>query len=175
MARNPPLTHLYLAGNHLDDNDAVTIARALKQNTNLRRLHLVQNDITETGRVELRNTIYDSTSLNAVANSNHRCNIEEIDGVDVSNNRHANLKVNRGRKIYSLLSSRHREGTNVRHLDSEFSEDSFKLVPKALECANTYAGYVDPSASAVHPLSIMYEIMRSWKMPALYENNGVAR
>ena len=80
--------------------------------------------------------------------------------------------MNRGRNIYRLLDSRHRKGTNVQHLDAEFDDDSLKLVPKVLECVNVYAGYIDPSAPAVHPLSVMYEILRSWKMPALYENNG---
>ena len=158
--------------NHLDDNDAVTIARALKQNTNLRRLHLGQNDITETGCVALRNTIYDSTSLNAVAASNHTCCIEGID-LDGINRYVDSPEVNRGRKIYSLLSSRNREGNNVYHLDAEFEDDSLKLVPKVLESVNIYARH-SYRADTVPPLSIMYEILRSWKMPNLYENNGAS-
>jgi hypothetical protein len=84
--------------------------------------------------------------------------------------------VNRGRKIYSLISSRNREGTNVHHLDAEIDEDSLKLVPRVLKCVNIYAGYSaeDVVEGYVHPLSNMYEILRSWKMPTLYENNGTA-
>ena len=77
--------------------------------------------------------------------------------------------MNRGRKIYRLLDSRHWEGTNVQHLDAEFGDESLKLVPKVLEAVNVYAEYGDED---VHPLSLMYEIMRSWKMPSLYEHNG---
>ena len=47
----------------------------------------------------------------------------------VGDNMFDDSKVNRGRKIYKLLSSRKREGMNVHHLDSEFENDSsFKLV-----------------------------------------------
>jgi hypothetical protein len=172
LAGNPPLTHLHLAKNHLDDSDAILIARALKRNTNLEQLVLAQNDITDTGRDALRKVIFDSTSLNALAASNHSCQIWGIDLDDVSNNRRDHTSVvNRGRKIYSLLSSRHWEGTNVHHLDAEFEDDSLKLVSNILECVHIYAEDASPDfTDAVCPLSIMYEILRSWKMPTLYEN-----
>jgi hypothetical protein len=112
--------------------------------------------------------------VNAVAASNHSCSIGGLDFGNIPlNGREDSHKVNRGRKIFSLLSSRNREGTNARHLDAEFDDDSLKAVLKVLECVHSYAeyGFVP---TAVHPLSIMYEILRSWKMPALYENNGVA-
>ena len=169
-----PILWARASKNHLDDNDAILVARALKRNTNLRRLRLGQNDITVIGRDALRNAVYDCTSLNAVAASNHTCNIEGLDFGNAPISYINSPEVNRGRKIYSLLSSRNRVGTNVRHLDAEFEDDSLKLVPKVLESVHICAGYVDPSASAVHPLSIMYEILRSWKMPALYENNGAS-
>ena len=66
LATNPPLNRLVLTNNHLDDNDAVLIARSLKRNTNLRRLGLGHNGITDIGRDALSSTIFDSTSLNAV-------------------------------------------------------------------------------------------------------------
>ena len=93
-----------------------------------------------------------------------------VDGI----NQYEDSKANRERKIYSLLSARNREGVNVQHLDAEFEdEESLKLVPKVLESAHMYARYASSSdAMLVHPLSVMYEILRSWKMPILYENNG---
>jgi hypothetical protein len=169
LAANFPLTNLYLAKNHLDDTDTIMIARALKRNTNLQHLRLAQNSITGIGRNALRDVIFDSTSLNAVADSNHSCHVEDLDGI--TNIVNTSPQVNRGRKIYSLLSSRNREG-NVRHLDSEFEDDdSLKLVPKVLESVHVYAGYRPPATDYVHPLEIMYEILLSWKMPTLYENN----
>ena len=166
LATNPPLEKLQLASNHLDDNDAKLIARALKRNTNLRRLYLGQNDITGIGRDALRHAVFDSTSLNTVAASNHTCFIEGIDFDHI--NEEEEPKVNRGRKIFSLLSSRNREGVNVHHLDAEFDDDSLKLVPKVLESVSIYAIY--GKTDDVYPLSITYEILRSWKMPILYEN-----
>jgi Ran GTPase-activating protein (RanGAP) involved in mRNA processing and transport len=79
LATNPPLEVLLLANKHLDDNDATLIARALKRNTNLQRLRLDENDITDVGRDALRNAIFDSTSLNSLADSNHTCYIDGID------------------------------------------------------------------------------------------------
>jgi hypothetical protein len=172
LATNSPLCNLFLANNHLDDSDAVMIARALGRNTNLRCIRLGQNDIADIGRDALRNAIYDSTSLNTVADSNHSCYIEGID-LDGINRYAISPEENKGRKIYSLLSSRNREGTNVYHLGSEFDDESLKLVPKVLESVHMYARHA-PSSNAVHPLSIMYEVLRSWKMPTLYENNGAA-
>lgn len=127
LATNPPLEVLRLANNQLYDNDAILIARALKRNTNLRRFYLGQNNFTDLGCDALRNAIFDSTSLNAVAASNHSC---KIDGVDLDedsipfNLTDVSAGKNRGRKIYRLLSSRHREGINVRHLDAEFDDAS---------------------------------------------------
>ena len=178
LATNPPLEVLRLTNNHLDDNDAVMIARALKQNTNLLRFCLGQNDITDVGRDALRNAIFDSTSLNAVAASNHSCSIDGFDLDNISNNPSRKSKINRGRKIYSVLSSRNREGTNVRHLDAEFEDDDLKFVPKVLESVHNHIRLAKsstyPTDSAVQPLSIMYGILRSWKMPTLYENNGAS-
>ena len=107
LVTNPPLEILSMANNHLGDNDAVLIASALKRNTNLRNLHLGRNDITDVGRDALRSAVFDSRSLNAVSDSNHSCCIDGLDLSDISNNRRVDSpEVNRGRKIYSLLSSR---------------------------------------------------------------------
>ena len=173
LATNPPLKELRLARNHLDDNDAILIGRAMKRNTNLRDLRLNQNDITDVGRDALRNAMFDSTSLNTVADSNHSCSIKGLDFGDIFNNQYEESKSNRATKIYSLISSRNREGTNVQHLNAEFEDESLKLVPKVLEAVNVYDEGGDEGD--VLPLSIMYEVLRSWKMPTLYENNGLAR
>ena len=178
IARNPPLQKLFFSDNNLNDGDAVLIARALKQNSNLEVLNLYDNNFTEVGVKALREAAYDSTSLNSVADSNHTCRVEGVDfgGIpsnpyDRENSGHA-----RAQKLYHLLSSRNREGTNVRHLNSEFGgedddkEDTLALVPKVLECVYRYSH--ERVNSSVPPLSIMYEILRSWKMPELYDGRG---
>ena len=176
LAANPTLKELFLAGNHLDDNDALLISHALRRNTNLQRLRLGRNDITYIGREALLNAIYDSTSLNSVSDCNHSCFIECIGLFDIPNNdNNRGSKVNRARKIYHLLSKRNREGSNVQHLNSEFEDeddDSLALVPRVLESVYRYSRNRQ-GRHPVHPLSIMYEILRSWEMPALYENCGM--
>ena len=84
------------------------------------------------------------------------------------------------RKIYHLLSERNKEGSNVHYLNSEFDDDdeeggvSIKLVPRVLECVRDYhCALLDDyrkKYNPVPPLSIMFEILRSWKVPELYEH-----
>ena len=59
----------------------------------------------------------------------------------------------RNAKIYQLLSKRNKEGSNVRHFESEFEIDdeeeaSLKLAPKVLECIHSYP---KPPQLTVHP------------------------
>ena len=184
LATNPPLKKLYLAGNHLDDDDAILIARALKRNYSLQHLHLGDNDLTEEGENALSNALYDSTSLNSMVDCNHSCKISGIAiPVNVSVN-HPGItpKCNRAFKIYHLLALRNREGSNVEHLNLEFGNDddeSLALVPNVLASVQQYYHSAmfarHDYSNQVHPLSIMYEILRSWKMPALYENCGMPK
>ena len=82
----------------------------------------------------------------------------------------------RGAKIYRLLDERNEDGNNIKHLNLEFNSDdekkdsSLKLVPKVLECVQKYYDCTTASQGYVPPLSIIYEIMRGWKMPELYES-----
>ena len=69
-------------------------------------------------------------------------------------------------KIYSILSDRNREESNVHHLDLEFGDDSVKFVPKVMGSVQKYSEL--RRDEHVPPFSIMFEILRSWKMPELY-------
>ena len=175
IARNPPLKELCLESTNLNDEDVVLIARALKHNSNLSDLYLGGNNITEIGFTALRNAVYDPTSLNTVSDSNHTCYISNVDfGDNALQNFSPSNTNNRARKMYYLLSLRNREGSNVNHLNLEFGdenddEDSIKLVPKVLDSVIHYSHEQEGNAAWVPPLSIMFEVMRSWKMPELYE------
>ena len=117
--------------------------------------------------------MYDPTSLNSIADCNHTCRIEGIDFDSVLGNRPETTPLdNRRRKLYHLISLRNREGSNVRHLNSEFGDEdedeiTLKLVPRVLERVHHYSNGYRPSCWT--PLSITYEILRGWKMPELYE------
>ena len=183
---NPPLKYLHLSGNKLNDEDVILIARALKQNTNLRSLHLYRNDFTDIGKEALFKAAYDTTSLNSVYNCNHSCQIKMEDGPPVGEGLPSfckngdeklpytsiflNPKSIRSRKMHYILTSRHKEGSNVQHLNKEFmdEEDSLKLAPKVLEAVYKHSN--KKRDRRIPPLSIMYEILRGWKMPELYGN-----
>jgi len=186
IASNPSLKNLFLAGNKLNDNDATLIASALKGNTNLERLRLDLNDLTDIGKDALSKAVYDPTSLNSVSGCNHTCNFE-LDGIDkgwppfCNNTGPSNPRSRRSMKIHYVLSLRHREGSNVKYLNAEFDiedgeDDSLKLAPNVLESVHKYYQYHDIDQfrpkELLSPLSIMYEVLRGWKMPELYEKRS---
>jgi len=182
IARNPPLRTLLLSDNKLNDEDATFIARALKQNTNLKNIYLYGNDITNIGKEALSKAMYDPTSLNTVYDCNHTCQIvlDVIVRKDLPdwcrNAGYTDPKTIRCMKMHYILSLRHREGSNVQHLNTEFDEDedgddtslSLKIVPKVLEAVSKHSK--NEHHDCRPPLSIMYEILRGWKMPELYGN-----
>ena len=145
--------------------------------------NLYGNDITNIGKEALSKAMYDPTSLNTVYDCNHTCQIV-LDGFvrkDLPNwCRNAggwNPKTIRCMKMHYILSLRHRERSNVQHLNTEFKDDddeddSLKLVPNVLEAvyknSHNRSSRCDPIL--IRPLTIMYEILRGWKMPELYGN-----
>jgi Ran GTPase-activating protein (RanGAP) involved in mRNA processing and transport len=71
LESDPPIEYLSLAHNRLNDDDAIILSRALKTNMNLSYLHLRSNDFTSTGVKALLTCVFDSSSLNAISESNH--------------------------------------------------------------------------------------------------------
>ena len=183
IACNPPLEYLFLSGNKLNDDDAILFANALKQNNHLKYIHLNDNSITGIGKEALSKAVYDPTSLNSMSDCNHKCSIYIDGGINVpigcgnDSKKLSSSILKRGAKIYQLLSQRNKEGINVKHLKSEFDgedeeDDSLKLVPKVLECVHKYHDCALTSEGFICPLSIIYEIIRGWKMPELYEKQS---
>jgi len=184
IASNPPLISLFLSHNRLNDNDATLIAQALKQNTNLERIHLNNNCFTSNGTEAISKAVYDPTSLNSVFECNHICQID-LDGIfwdlplACKNTDPKNSKTKRSMKMHYILSERNKEGSNVQHLNTEFDEDedSLKLAPKVLESIQLGKSeviyknlpYNYSYGRFVPPMSIMYEVLRGWKMPELFE------
>ncbi|EJK58933.1 hypothetical protein THAOC_20904, partial [Thalassiosira oceanica] len=123
LATNTQLEELWIHDNKLNDRDAELIAQALKQNTNLQRLDLDGNNITSAGFENIRTAIYDPSSLNAMESCNHTCwvdCVEENDPNYVGGNEDGMTpEQRRRRKLYELLSARHEEGSNARHLNTE--------------------------------------------------------
>ena len=184
LKRNPMLKTLFLDGNELDDNDTIAIAGALKHNTNLCNLSMLKNrKMTGAGWAALRKAEYDGTSLNSAAESNHTCYItypsgeDEIQGLDTSEmngNSEYNFAPNHVRqmKVYSVLSSRNRQCSNVGHFD----DIPVEFLPNMLSTIQQYSEYhrenseMSQGTSDVNPLSLVYEVCRYWdKSLAVYE------
>ena len=183
LTTNPCLEWLGLDGNHLDDIDAIFIATSLKFNTNLKFLSLMQNSITDSGGVALKKAVCDSSSLHAAAASNHICEVvfdindgsiylDDHEIVILNHHGHPGGSVgHRGGKLYSIVSSRNRECSNVQHLDDGFPPEA---IPNLLGSIQIYAqhfqgDFSNQGVDPIRPLSIVYEIMRGWKIPLLYE------
>jgi len=177
LTTNPILENLSLEGNQLDDQDAIGISNAMKQNNHLCFLKLTDNNITKVGWMALREAEFDNTSLNAAADSNHMCNmkyppdgselIEGLDIIEMNGDRNHTLAFNaevvRQKKIYSVLSSRNRDNSNVGH----FEDIQVKLLPNMVHSIQKYSNYyqdddISQAMGHVQPLSIVYEICRNW-------------
>ena len=193
LATNPRLEKLNLHENHLNDSDAELIANVFRSNTTLGYLDLSDNNITNAGVEALRLGIYDDSSLNAVADSNHFCSVilgwdyHDIDldwiALDYWNS-HEEEQVNRGRKIYYLLSLRNKTMCNTQHfgdIDVKILPDMLAAVQKYFHTLKSHNEYTRRSyfllslakkLDDVKPLSIVYEAMRKWdKAFPLYSAN----
>ena len=175
LSTNPQIKTLGMSGNELSDRDAELIAQALKQNTNLHYLFVDINNITSAGFKKMSKVLYDPSSLNAIEACNHTCyvNCLERNGDYAGGNDYSMTpQQRRRRKLYKLLSTRHAEGSNAHHLNAELGEGPFvaKLVPRVLERIQQCSD--DQSTDTPTPLSLIFELMKSWKMPELYERRG---
>ena len=180
LATNPSLIRLDLGGNRLDDEDALHIGLALQSNTNLRYLNLEYNSLAGKGKrvayyqavfgLDLSNLseldLIMTANLNTVSEANHKCRIVGLRSgpKDFMNDDDESESWNRGKKLFFLLVLRHRKGHNITQLESEFSGDDVGLVPRALACINVYSGEYYTSC-----LSIIFELVRNWKMPEMYQ------
>jgi len=187
---NHVLKNLVLKSNQLDDNDAMAVASALKHNKNLRELNISSNNLTNLGWEALSRAVFDKTSLNTAFDSNHTCHIDFPDGneiIDIIKNSNGKKLWRpsklRQKKVYSILSARNRNCSNVDHFDEGMPVE---LLPDMLRSIQKYAGYHNADSNSlpdntylsppprgtqdVKPLSVMFEILQRWdKSLAVFE------
>ena len=177
LANNPILENLHIEDNHLNDNDAIAIASALKHNTKLLCLDIGGNDFTAVGWEALSKAVFDKTSLNSAADSNHNCTIDfpeeddKYDEVKLMNGSHPDSDYTfveyfvRRKKIYNVLSARNKSRSNVEH----FEDVPFELFPDMVVSIEEYSDYhieddtPDQDDNDVNPLSIVNEMCRYWE------------
>ena len=61
--------------NNLKDEGATYLSYALRTNTNIKDLHLARNGITDEGRKNLLDAVFDTSTLDSIMKSNHACKI----------------------------------------------------------------------------------------------------
>ena len=171
IASNSPLESLNLDSNRLNDDDAVLIAKSLGRNTRLKQLYLENNNIQERGKNALLRAVRDTSSMNALSDSNHSCCISggTVDSIN------AHGQFNRIFKIHTLMVERHRSGEgNVPCIKREMNDEcSVLLAPFILESIHRrhmivgkYRYYV----RGVSVLGLLHELVKDWTMPELFNN-----
>ena len=158
LERNPPIEALFLYHNHLNDNDVIFISRALKRNTNLKTIIMHSNDFTSIGVKALLTCVFDSSSLNAISESNHT-----LSTIEIVHCRYVNgfidrlLELNQTQKIIFALQDKD-------SLLQYLANVPVELIPEVLAFPH---GQFDNQPLHKH-LNIVYSTMRWWNMPMLY-------
>jgi hypothetical protein len=162
LESDPPIQNMSLDRNQLNDDDAILISHAMKRNTNLARIHLLMNNLTSIGVKALLTCVFDSSSLNAISESNHtlermtfftysRYDIWLQECVDKL------LQLNCAQKIVLALQDRD-------SLLQYLTNVPVELIPELLAFP---LRQVDNQREYEY-LNIVYSTMRWWNMPMLY-------
>jgi len=169
IASNSPLEWLDLCSNRLNDDDAVRIAESLGQNTRLRELSLEGNNIHERGKNALLRAVRDTSTMNALSDSNHSCSLEGLNLVAIN----VYGQSSRAFKIHSLMVERYRSGEgNVPYFNREMNdEDSVLLAPLIMESVHRRHTVFKEKYSLCYDntsiLGLLHEIIK-WKMSELF-------
>ncbi|MFN8911938.1 MAG: hypothetical protein ACK5V4_04120, partial [Alphaproteobacteria bacterium] len=116
------LTHLVLVSQNIGENDAITIAKALKTNTSLNLLHLFDITISEKGAIAIAKALKTNTSLTWLS---LRDNISEKaakaldDAIKKNENILHAFYHNQSREIPKLLAKRQ---NNIRQLIQSYKD-----------------------------------------------------
>jgi len=167
---NPPIKVMSLDHNHLNDDDALLISQALKRNTNLEEIMLQTNNLTSIGAKALLTSVFDSSSLNAISESNHTLvgMIMFWTGNNENNDRLQHcidrmLGLNRMQKILLALQEKESLLQYLANLPVE-------LIPEVL----AKRGRIVDEYQHKH-LNIVYSTMRWWNMPMLYSYHSCVK
>jgi hypothetical protein len=161
---NPPISHIDLDRNRFNDDDAVLISQALKKNTNLHRINLHSNNFTSIGLKALLTCVFDSSSLNALSESNHTLLVMNF--FDDDNNRQFKrleycinrlLDLDQTEKIMLALQDK---DSLLKYL----ANVPVGLMPQVL----AFPLRRDDNQLQHKYLNVLYSTMRWWNMPLLY-------
>jgi hypothetical protein len=167
---NQSLSTIVLAHNHLNDNDAILISQALKKNKSLYIITLHTNNFTSTGVKALLTCVFDSSSLNALSESNHMLGAINmfLKGYNETNDRLQGcidnlLRLNRTEKILLALQDKD-------SLLGYLANLPLNLIPEVLAFSE-WDYYLCPFIE----VNIVYYTMRWWNMPMLYSYHSCVK
>jgi hypothetical protein len=151
---DPPIEMMSLGHNRLNDDAVTLISQALKSNTNLEMTCLHSNNFTSIGVKALITSVFDSSSLNAISESNHT--LRRL-WIFLDQKEPIMLYLNRVQKIVLALNDKDT-------LPQYLANVPVELIPEVLAF---------PLCLIVHEhqhkhLNIVYSTMRWWNMPMLY-------
>lgn len=189
IAGNPTLRHLHLDNNSMGDDVVGTFVHALKKNTKLREIFIAGNKFSSNGEKEFRKALFDDSSLNSIAESNHFCclwmtygakwskgAVEDIQTTEYCAERKICVKIQMA--LFPLEETSQK--VNLRYLD----DVPLQLIPYALELVqkkNERLDWYDDFLDEIYPtlledddvdsksLSRLFQVLRGWEMPKLFE------
>lgn len=185
---NHPMKVIHLQGNDISDNDALVLASSLLNNTNLKKLSLIDNEITEDGEKNLLKALYDPTSMDSIVESNHMCKAYthdiknvwvvaqrppiETEVLNINGDNAISIQQKIRKKVVLALC-----GVDGSIFDlSHFNDLPLQLMPRILELIQEHTIHrriaVDFASKELEKdaLSRLFHMLRAWELPLLFEN-----
>jgi hypothetical protein len=160
LESNPAVEYMSLTNNRLNDDDAILISQALKRNTNLKAIDLRSNNITSIGMKALLKCVYDSSSLNAISESNHTLACIHMFSKGVTELVGCINEMLQLERIEKILFALQDKESLLKYL----ANIPMELIPNVLALPLQRAGI----HCQCRNLNIVYTTMRWWNMPMLY-------
>ncbi|KAL7466152.1 hypothetical protein ACHAXS_006448, partial [Conticribra weissflogii] len=168
------LEFLGLNNVQVGDHGAIHLAEALSSNTSQPSLHTLSlqsnNDITDKGASSLLDAIYNSSSVNAIIESNHTLRAINLQGCTSVSTPILALAENLSSQCTKLKSTKE----VIRFKMSKYLKDNICIGSTAfdvsfdVELMPYVLSFVGESGCFHH----MYQITKSWNMPLLYVNGS---
>ena len=167
-AKNRCVKQLSLEDNKFNDKDALLFASALKLNKTLTLLNLKKNDISQKGLNVLKKSLFDESSLNAMADSNHKCRIlvhkddgnkgnKEIDFIESINNPGVPTSgryFGRKNKIVTMMFKTEKGCFDLRH----YEDLRVELFPDVL----SFIQYEKAGIQKAKVHTLLFEVLRAY-------------
>jgi hypothetical protein len=164
LESDPPICRIDLGHNQLNDDDALLMSHALKKNKNLRQIDFRSNNFTSIGVKALLTCVFDSSSLNAISESNHTLTeMNFFDDTSSAQDERLNgcikrlLELDLTQKIMLALQDKD-------SLLQYLANVPVELIPEVL----AFPLRRDVNQCQHEHLNIVYSTMRWWNMPLLY-------